>query len=117
MGYSSKLVDDYFRRRHIPHEAHLDAFYSYELSLLRDMLDRLEVILDDEGVPRDVAVRVLRCLLYGSPSAVAAEMRMAQEKEIIRLMEQPADVHQWLRTQGIEPPLGEEQKHGDKASE
>jgi hypothetical protein len=56
----------------------------YEWAVLRDMLSRLEVVLDDEGVPRDVAVRVIRCMLYGSPSPAAAEERMRREAEMAR---------------------------------
>jgi hypothetical protein len=84
-------VTDYFRRRNVPPDSHLDGLYQYEITLLRDMLDRLEVILDDEGVPREIATRVIRCMLYGSPSPAAAEERMRREAEVVKMMnERPA---------------------------
>lgn len=81
-SYAHQIVSDYFRRRNVPPDSHLDGLYQYEMTLLRDMLDRLEVILDDEGVPREIAMRVIRCMLYGSPSPAAAEERMRREKEV-----------------------------------
>lgn len=96
MGYAHDLVTDYFRRRNVPPDSGFDGLYQYEMTLLRDMLDRLEVILDDENVPREIAVRVIRCLLYGSPSPAAAEERMRRDAEMVKLMErlsrEPADL-------------------------
>lgn len=86
MSYAHQLVHDYFRRTGRPGDQALDAAYQFEMAVLRDMLDRLELILDDEGVPRDVAMRVIRCLLYGAPSPAAAELRMQQERQIVDLM-------------------------------
>jgi hypothetical protein len=59
------------------------------------MLARLEVILDDEDVPRETAERVLRCLLYGAPSAADAGQRMERDQEMIDLMARvpPAPMH------------------------
>ena len=100
MSYAHQIVTDYFRRRNVPPDSHLDGLYQYEMTLLRDMLDRLEVILDDEGVDRETAKRVIRCILYGSPSPAAAEERMRRDREMVNLMERlppgpvyfPADV-------------------------
>ena len=100
MGYAHQIVTDYFRRRNVPPGSRLDGLYQYEMTLLRDMLDRLEVILDDEDVPREVAVRVIRCMLYGSPSPAAAEERMRRDREMTKLLRErppvpfhlPADV-------------------------
>jgi hypothetical protein len=90
MSYAHEIVVDYFRRRNVPPDSHLDGLYQYELTILRDMLDRLEVILDDEGVPRETGVRVVRCMLYGSPSPAAAEERIRREAEVVKLLsEQP----------------------------
>jgi len=91
VSYAHQIVTDYFRRRNVPADSGLDGLYQYEMTLLRDMLDRLEVILDDEGVPRDIAQRVIRCMLYGSPSPAAAEERIRRENEVAKLLnEQPA---------------------------
>lgn len=86
MSYTGDLVESYQRRSGQPRDSQRDAPYSYQWSVLRDMMARLEVILDDEGVPREAACRVLRCLLYGAPSAADAEQRMEREREMIDLM-------------------------------
>ena len=86
MSYAHAIVSDYFRRRNIPPDSQLDGLYQYEITLLRDKLDRLEVILDDEGVPRETAGRVIRCMLYGSPSPAAAEERMRRENETAEML-------------------------------
>ena len=95
MGVAHQVVADYFRRRDVPPDTSLDGLYQYEITLLRDMLDRLEVILDDEGVPREIAVRVIRCMLYGSPSPAAAEERMRRDAEMVKLLSErpPAPIH------------------------
>jgi hypothetical protein len=86
VSYASEIIEDYFRRTGKPGDLSLDAVYQYEMTLLRDMLGRLEVILDDEGVEAATAKRVIRCMLYGSPSPAAAEMRMRQESRMADLL-------------------------------
>ena len=95
MSFSGQLVDSYLQRTGQPRPGTLDAAYSYQWTVLRDMLARLEVILDDEGVPREVACRVLRCLVYGAPSAADAEKRMEQQQAMTGLMARvpPMPVH------------------------
>ncbi len=78
-------MEDYFRRTGAPGSAALDAAYRYQVTVLREMLDRLEVVLDDEGVPRDVACRVIRHMLYAAPSVADAELRMEQDKRMADL--------------------------------
>jgi hypothetical protein len=93
-GFTRALVEDYFRLKGQPGPAQRDPWYQYEVTLLTDMLSRLEVILDDEGVDRGTARRVIRCMLYGAPSPAAAEQRMRQEQEMIKLLnERPPTVH------------------------
>jgi hypothetical protein len=100
MSYAHRIVSDYFRRRNVPPDSQLDGLYQYEVTLLRDMLDRLEVVLDDEGVPREVAERVIRCMLYGSPSPAAAEERMRRESETAEMLNsRAASIH----VSGIDP--------------
>jgi hypothetical protein len=86
MSFSSRLVESYQQRAGIPRDGQLDAAYAYQWTLLRDMLARLEVILDDEGVSRETAERVLRCLLYGAPSVADADMRMEQHGRMVDLL-------------------------------
>ena len=89
-------MEDYFRRTGYPGAQALDAAYQYQVTVLRDFLERLEVILDDEQVPQSTAQRVLRCLLYGSPSVADAELRMQQTGQIkdllARVPSRPLDV-------------------------
>lgn len=82
MSLSSRLTEDYRHRTGTSRAAQLDAHYAYQWSVLRDMLGRLEVILDDEGIPRETTERVLRCLLYGSPSQADAELRVEQDERL-----------------------------------
>jgi hypothetical protein len=99
VSYAAEAVRRYLGRTGAPHVTGLDAAYQYEWTVLRDMLGRLEVILDDEGVPRETAERVIRCMLYGSPSPAAAEERMRREAEVVKMLndrppipfEMPAD--------------------------
>jgi hypothetical protein len=85
VSYAAATVRSYFARSGRPHDQALDGYYRFEMALLRDMLDRLEIILDDEGVPRETAERVIRCMLYGAPSPAAAEERMRRENETVKL--------------------------------
>jgi hypothetical protein len=86
MSHAGQIIEDYFQRKGQPRDSALDAAYQFEMTMLRDMLSRLEVILDDEGVGPDTRERVIRCMLYGSPSPAAAEMRMRQEQEMVDLL-------------------------------
>jgi hypothetical protein len=91
MSYATEAVRRYLGRTGAPRDTGLDAAYQYEWTVLRDMLSRLEVILEDEGVPRETAERVIRCVLYGSPSPGAAEERMRCEAEVVKMLnERPA---------------------------
>lgn len=90
MSYAGQIMEDYFRRTGRAGTAALDAAYQYQVTVLRDLLDRLEVILADEGVPGEVARRVIRCMLYGSPSVADAQLRMEQEERMKDLLAQCA---------------------------
>lgn len=100
MRVASKLVEDYLHRTGKPRDTELDAWYSHQWALLRDMLGRLEVILEDEHVPHEVTVRVLRCLLYGSPSPADAELRMETDERVKEAFTQKPPV---IHVDGIHP--------------
>lgn len=85
-GFARGLAEDYFRRIGQPCDGSLDAFHRYEMTLTREWLGRLEAVLDDEGVPRETAYRVVRCMLYGSPTQTAAEVRSWQESARMELL-------------------------------
>lgn len=86
MSYAGQIMEDYFRRTGRPGAMGLDAAYQYQVSVLRDILERLEVVLDDEGVPAETVTRVIRHMLYGSPSVADAEMRMQQDERMKDLL-------------------------------
>ncbi len=86
MSYTNHLVESYLRRTGQPGDVQKDGVYAYQWAVLRDVLVRLEVILEDEGVPRATAERVLRCLLYGAPSAADAGMRIDQDDRTAELL-------------------------------
>lgn len=92
MTSAHRLAEDYFRRTSCPADTGLDAAFAYQRAVLRDLLTRLEVILEDEGIPGPTTERVIRCLLYGSPSPADAELRIRQHDEMIQLMQRlPSD--------------------------
>jgi hypothetical protein len=90
VSYSGHLMKSYLHRSGQPGPGQKDAGYQYEWAVLRDLLGRLEVILDDEGIPPDKAERVMRCLLYGSPHAPDADLRMEQQAEMVKLLGESA---------------------------
>lgn len=96
MPSAHEIIRDYFTRTSAPPDSTLDAVYKYEVTMLRETLTRLEVILGDEGVPQETIERVIRCMLYGSPSPAAAEERMRRDTEMAQLLERlpplPADL-------------------------
>lgn len=104
MSHAGKLIEDYFQRKGQPRDTALDAAYQFEMTVLRDMISRLEVILEDEGVPSETAVRVIRCLLYGAPSAADAELRMQQQAEMVKLLQEMPPKPFDLGAAGL-PPL------------
>lgn len=73
-GYASHILDGYLRDVHMEHPA--DAAEQYQLCLLRQWMDHLEVVMRDNDVPNEVAGRILREFLYGAmPQHAEAEMR------------------------------------------
>jgi hypothetical protein len=88
MSRADHLWQSYTRRMGISSTAYRDGAYNYSLNMLRDLLRRLEVILEDENVAPETAARILRCLLYGAPSAADAEERIHMQEEIVKAMQQ-----------------------------
>lgn len=97
MSVAESLIRTYYARTGQPRDSELDAAFAYQRALLRDMMGRLEVILQDEDVPQEVVVRVLRCLLYGAPSPADAELRIEQDARLAealsRIPPMPVNVH------------------------
>lgn len=86
MSRAAGILDGYYRRTGQPRDNERDAVFAYERTMLRNLMTRLEVILEDEGVDQDTADRVMRCLVYGSADPDEAERRMRQHDEMVRLM-------------------------------
>lgn len=93
MSYASHAVESYLRRIGITSPP--DAAWQYQVTALREMLGRLEIALDDEGVDRQVTERVIRCMLHGTPSLADAELRHQQEERIRELLEQAPVAWPW----------------------
>lgn len=87
MSTSDDLFRSYARRMGLALTAHQDGQFDYSLNVLREILQRLEVILEDEGVEPEKATRILRCLLYGAPSEADAEERIRTHQEMVKLMQ------------------------------
>jgi hypothetical protein len=64
----------------------LDAAFQYQVTVLRELVLRLEGVLEDEGVPAETRERVIRCMVYGTPSAADAELRAEQQEEMAGLL-------------------------------
>lgn len=99
MSFARQEAERFYARTSRPGPGHLDGAYQYETAVMIEMLDRLEAILDDEDVPRETAERVIRCMIYGSPSPAAAQMRMDQQERM-------ADLLSRMPPQPISFPLG-----------
>ncbi|MEV6258062.1 hypothetical protein AB0L97_32885 [Nocardia sp. NPDC051911] len=55
-----------------------DATYNAQIRFMRNVVHRLGIVLEDEGIPDKTAERIVRGVLYGAPTEEAAELRMAQ---------------------------------------
>jgi hypothetical protein len=95
MSYADHVMRDFARRTARPGDIQMDGAYQFETAVLRDMLTRLEVILEDEGVDRGTCERVIRCMLYGAPSPAAVDLRMRQADEMAEMLRRmpPLPVH------------------------
>jgi hypothetical protein len=59
--------------------------YRYQADLVRDLVRRLAVILEDEHVGEAAQERILRSVIYGSLSPADAEQRMRERDDAERL--------------------------------
>lgn len=64
---ADEIVNGYLRRSASSEEAyHRDAQYHMQIKWLRQALLVLDLTMDDEGVPEETRIRVLRAVLYGT---------------------------------------------------
>lgn len=72
-----RLVRDHMRRDPNAEHAFLnDPVYSAQVRFLRSMLRLVDEVLNHEGVPAPVRMRVVRAVLYGSPDGADAIVRI-----------------------------------------
>jgi hypothetical protein len=63
--------------------------YRWQHDTLTQMLRHIEAVLTDEGLPAETIERVLRCVIYGGPSAVDAEYLEARMAEVADMLGGP----------------------------
>jgi hypothetical protein len=85
MGYVDHALRDYQSR--MGHLVQADAWYQYQLEMLRTMLTRMQIVLEDEGVPEEMIRSVIRCLIYGSPDPSEAIIRQNYEQQAKDLLQ------------------------------
>jgi len=83
---ATEIMDGYYRRTGQPRDHELDGQFYYHRQLLRRLLADLEAILEDEEVPPEITVRVIRAMVYGSPDPGEAEQRMRHHDEMVKLL-------------------------------
>ncbi len=70
------LIEDFCRRTGQPRAEVKDAAYNYLWNALRETLHRLDVILEDNEIPQSRRDKIIRQMLYGSPSEGEADLRI-----------------------------------------
>jgi hypothetical protein len=76
MGMADALIEDWHRRYGTPGPPK-DVWMQAQVELLRNLLRRTEMILEDNEVPRVVIRTVIRELIYGGyPNPAEAEIRV-----------------------------------------
>ena len=85
MNNADRLFERYMKRTGHWNRP-VDGVLQFQHTYILDVLRRLEVILDDEGVSPETATRVMRGVLYGAPGEAEAELRIQQQEAMIREM-------------------------------
>jgi hypothetical protein len=67
-----------------------DPAYRMHMQVMRDWLHQLGIVLEDEGVPDELAERIIRGVLYGSPNVADAEQRLLDREKMMQLVKQQA---------------------------
>lgn len=76
MSHVDDLIEDFRRRSGLSDPIVKDAAFSYQWHALSETLRRLDVILEDEGIPRSKIDKIIRYMLYGAPSEAEADLRV-----------------------------------------
>lgn len=93
--HASHLLDGHLRRLGISKPA--DGPWQFQVEVLRSLLAKLDVILQDEQLPEGQRDRIMRCLLYGGvPGAAEAGLRDEMTQQMaglsVRTSRPPAPV-------------------------
>lgn len=86
MPIAHELMGQYLQRMGQHGRRPDSAVYRFQLDTLRETLTRLEVVLQDEGVPDDTVERVIRAMLYGSPSPAVGDLVTAMANETTQML-------------------------------
>lgn len=88
MSPVTQLISEHYRRQ--PGALAVDAMYGVQMKIIRDLLERLDEILDDMGTPEDARRHITRCMLYGYPSRADAELRGEETERYLALVQRMA---------------------------
>lgn len=85
---TDEVISRYLSRMPGAQEANaLNAEYHAQIALLRRLLTVADLVMEDEGVPESVRLRVLRTVMYGSPDEGAAERQQVDRAKLVAAME------------------------------
>jgi hypothetical protein len=87
MGIAQELTAQYLARAGQAGMRADSAIYRFQLAALRETLTRLEIVMEDEGLPAGMVERVIRAMLYGSPSPAVAGLVKAMADETLTMLE------------------------------
>jgi hypothetical protein len=85
MNRVEQLINRYLAR--MPDARHansMDPQYHAEIARLRKLLTLLDMVMEDEEIPEDKRVRIIRCVIYGGPDEAAALERMQRMERDIK---------------------------------
>jgi hypothetical protein len=76
-----RILDNYLQRTGLRQPA--DAAQQFQVTLLRQMVDHLDEVLDANHIEAGVRARVIREFIYGTvPEQAEAELRVAMHKDM-----------------------------------
>ncbi|MER5649687.1 hypothetical protein [Streptosporangium sp. NPDC002524] len=76
-----QIWESYLRRTGAAEMYGREPVYFQQLNQIRDLMTRLEVILEDEEIAPEQRERILRSVVYGTPTVAEAEQRLNERNE------------------------------------
>lgn len=98
---AEQMWEDYLRRTGAVEMYQREARHHFQLDLMRDLMIRLEVILEDEEIAPEKRERILRSVIYGAPTVAEAEQRIRDNEEKLRLASWIAEPRAWGLPNGM----------------